>query len=108
MAVTRNQLIELAIPDLLTIPVSSFRIYILTEILFFTKTKKVWLLNLVIVKVKQDLIFLVQEEIIQSKIRFVHKNNHIQDFDQDKLNSKQLNQRIKYLIFYENLEKLRN
>lgn len=63
-----------------------------------------------IIKVKQDLIFLiqevVQEEIIQSKIRFVHKNNHIHDLDQDKLNPKQLNRGIKYLIFYENLEKL--
>lgn len=74
--------------------------------------EQIKLSNKKIVKVKQDLIFLiqevVQEEIIQSKIRFVHKNNHIQDLDQDKLNPKQLNRRIKYLIFYENLEKLRN
>lgn len=50
----------------------------------------------------------VQEEIIQSKIRFVHKNINIQDLDHDKLNPKQLNRRIKYLIFYENLEKFRD
>ena len=54
--------------------------------------EQIKLSNKKIVKVKQDLIFLiqevVQEEIIQSKIRFVDKNNHIQDLDQDKLNPK--------------------
>lgn len=63
--------------------------------------------NKKIVKVKEDLIFLIQEVvkegIIQNKIRLVHKNNQSQHFDHDKLNPKQLNRRIEYLIFYEKL-----
>lgn len=64
--------------------------------------------NKKIVKVKQDLIFLIQEVvkegIIQNKIRLVHKNNQSQHFDHDKLNPKQLNRRIEYLIFYKKLD----
>ena len=36
-------------------------------------------------------------------MRLVHKNNQSQHFDHDKLNPKQLNRRIEYLIFYEKL-----
>lgn len=46
-----NQLIKLAIPDLSMSPSSSFRSHTLTRTLVFLKTKKVWLLNLVIDKV---------------------------------------------------------
>jgi hypothetical protein len=60
-----------------------------------------------IVKVKQDLIFLIQEiaqqGIIQSKLELVYKNAKIQQLDQDQLNLTKLRRRIKYLIFYEKL-----
>ena len=48
---------------------------------------------------------LVQEAIIQDKITFVYHNTHTQNLDQDQLNFKQVNRRIKYLVFYEKVHK---
>jgi len=69
--------------------------------------EQIKLSNKQIVKVKQGLIFLIQEiaqqGIIQSKLQIVYKNAKIQHLDQDQLNLTKLRQRIKYLIFYEKL-----
>jgi hypothetical protein len=58
-----------------------------------------------IVKVKQDLIFLIrevfQEGTICSTIQLVNKNGNIQQLEQDQLTIKKLHRRIKYLILYD-------
>lgn len=71
--------------------------------------QQIKLSNQKIVEVKKDLIVLiqdlVQEAIIQDKITLVYHNTHTQDLDQDQLNFKQVNRRIKYLVFYEKVHK---
>lgn len=58
-----------------------------------------------IVKIKQDLIFLIrevfQEGTICSTIQLVNKNGNIQQLEQDQLTIKKLHRRIKYLILYD-------
>jgi uncharacterized protein VirK/YbjX len=58
-----------------------------------------------IVKIKQDLIFLIrevfQEGTIHSTIQLVNKNGNIQQLEQDQLNIINLHRRIKYLILYD-------
>ena len=58
-----------------------------------------------IVKVKQDLIFLIQEVVqegtISSTIRLVNKNGNIQQLEQNQLTIRKLHRRIKYLILYD-------
>lgn len=71
--------------------------------------EQIKLSNQKIVKVKKDLIVLiqdlVQEAIIQDKITLVYHNTHTQHLDQDQLNFKQVNRRIKQLVFYEKVHK---
>jgi hypothetical protein len=63
-----------------------------------------------IIKIKQDLIFLIKElveqRIIQSNIKIIYKSINSQDLDLDrnKLNIKQLTKRVNYLLFYEKLD----
>ena len=58
-----------------------------------------------IVKIKQDLIFLIrevfQEGTICSTIQLVNKNGNIQQLEQDQLTIKKLHRRIDYLILYD-------
>ena len=58
-----------------------------------------------IVKVKQDLIFLIrevfQEGTIHSIIQLVSKNGNVQQLQQDQLSIKKLHRRIQYLIMYD-------
>lgn len=58
-----------------------------------------------IVKVKQDLIFLIrevfQEGTIHSTIQLVNKNGNTQQLEQDQLSIRNLHRRIKYLILYD-------
>ena len=58
-----------------------------------------------IVKVKQDLIFLIREVFQEgttcSTIQLVNKNVNIQQLEQDQLTIRKLHRRIKYLILYD-------
>ena len=58
-----------------------------------------------IVKIKQDLIFLIrevfQEGTICSTIQLVNKNGNIQQLEQDQLTIKKLHRRIEYFILYD-------
>jgi hypothetical protein len=62
-----------------------------------------------IVKIKQDLILLIEElvdqKVIKSNIKIIYKSSKRQDLnldlDQNKLNIKQLTKRVDYLLFYE-------
>lgn len=58
-----------------------------------------------IVKVKQDLIFLIreifQEGTIHRTIQLISKNGNVQQLEQDQLSIKNLHRRIQYLIMYD-------